>query len=353
VTNGWTGGQYSLFRVALAAGAAVSAIGAPAPLGLGAMALALCLPLLLGYRDRWAALALAGLQVAGLWGPSPWGPSPGVGALLLMGLLVAHAFAPVAPWGSWDARARADAGHGWALPPAVYAAGWIALALCYAGSGYAALAPASVEAFAQRGVLEWAGIALALLFAPLALARRLRPRLWTAGLAVQLVPAAFGLADLGFAIWLLHFFAFDPAWVRARALPGPAAVFYDGHCGLCHRVVRFLLSEDADGSAFRFAPLDSDAFRSQLSAHERDALPDSVVVLAPGRVPRVRSAAALDLAERLGGLWRVAALALRPVPQAWLDRVYDGVAASRQRVFGREDEACPRVSTDLRSRFLD
>ena len=35
----------------------------------------------------------------------------------------------------------------------------------------------------------------------------------------------------------------------------PDQVFYDGHCGLCHRTVLFLLTRDRDGALFRFGPL--------------------------------------------------------------------------------------------------
>jgi len=342
VKNGWTGAQYSLFRAALAAAAAIAAASAPAPLGLGVVSLVLSALLGVGYRDRWAALALAGLQAARFQGQAP-----DAGALLLTGLLVAHAFVPSAPWGSWDARARTDAGHGWALPPALFAAVWVALSLCYAGSAYAALD-------AERSLLQWAGLAFALVFAPLACVARARPVLWVAGIAVQLAPASlFGLPELGVPIWLLHFLAFDPAWVPPRPLAAPATVFYDGHCGLCHGVVRFLISEDVDGSAFRFAPLDSDAFRSGLPADERAQLPDSVVLRDPAGALLVRWAAVENVAQRLGGIWRAAATALRPVPDAWLDRAYDQVAAHRALVFGREEEACPRLSAELLERFVD
>jgi hypothetical protein len=42
---------------------------------------------------------------------------------------------------------------------------------------------------------------------------------------------------------MLHFFTFDPAWVKPFGAE-TEMIFYDGHCGLCHRAVRFVLAED-------------------------------------------------------------------------------------------------------------
>ena len=64
-----------------------------------------------------------------------------------------------------------------------------------------------------------------------------------------------------------------------------------------------------------------------------------------------RSSAVLYLLERLGGLWRVLAVAARVLPRTLRDRAYDAVARHRYRVFGRTDAACPVVPENLRSRF--
>jgi len=39
------------------------------------------------------------------------------------------------------------------------------------------------------------------------------------------------------------------------------------------------------------------------------------------------------------------------VPRPLRDRLYDLVARTRYRLFGREDEACPVIPEELRSRF--
>src|SRR5947207_1623893 len=80
-------------------------------------------------------------------------------------------------------------------------------------------------------------------------------------------------------------------------------VFYDGGCGLCHRLVKFILPRDRVGR-FRFAALDSDVFRASVPEGQRAGLPDSVVVkTGDGRV-LVRSEATGYILRRLGGFWR-------------------------------------------------
>jgi predicted DCC family thiol-disulfide oxidoreductase YuxK len=131
----------------------------------------------------------------------------------------------------------------------------------------------------------------------------------------------------------------------------PERLFYDGSCALCHWAVRFVLARDRDGRAFRFAPLDSDAFRSAVPEAARAALPDSFVIeTSDGRL-LTRSSAVLHALGRLGTPWRALGRVARIVPRALLDALYDFVARVRYRVFGRETEACPVIPKELRSRF--
>ena len=129
-------------------------------------------------------------------------------------------------------------------------------------------------------------------------------------------------------------------------------VFYDGHCGLCHRTVRFLLARDKDGERFRFAPLDSEAFRSSFSEHERSGFPESLIVYTSTGEVLTRSTASLYLLWRLGGLWRLLGEVLLLVPLGLRDALYDRVARMRRRLFAAPTEACPLTPPELRSRFL-
>jgi predicted DCC family thiol-disulfide oxidoreductase YuxK len=131
----------------------------------------------------------------------------------------------------------------------------------------------------------------------------------------------------------------------------PERLFYDGSCALCHWAVRFVLARDPEGRAFRFAPLDSEAFRGAVPEAVRASLPDSFVIETTDGRLLTRSAAVLRVLDQLGGPWRILGRVARVVPRALLDGVYDFVARVRYRVFGREPEACPAIPKELRSRF--
>jgi predicted DCC family thiol-disulfide oxidoreductase YuxK len=293
-------------------------------------------------------------------------------------MLLAHACLPPAPYGSLAARGRTDPGNGWSMPPAIFLVAWVLMALGYTYSGYTKLvSPSWLNGTAVARVLDnplarptplrewllhlpdwalhgatWTALVLELGFAPLALFRRLRPWLWTVLLMMHFsLMTLIDFTDLSLGMVMLHLFAFDPAWVRSRAAAATEMVFYDGHCGLCHRTVRFVLAEDRSGDAFRFAPLDSDAFRQALPEAERARLPDSIVVqTADGRV-LTRSAAILHILLRLGGIWRLVGVAGRCIPAAVRDRLYDGIARIRRRVFAAPAAACPILPPHLRARF--
>ena len=89
------------------------------------------------------------------------------------------------------------------------------------------------------------------------------------------------------------------------------AVLFDGDCALCTSSVSFLRAHTRDGS-LRFVPRDSSA------AHQVDSL-----VLIRGDRVYVRSAAAVRLAGRLRGAWRLLAL-LWVIPRPLRDWAYDG-----------------------------
>jgi predicted DCC family thiol-disulfide oxidoreductase YuxK len=411
LSHGWTGGQYSVFRAALGlylaihyaqllpwgaeifsnrgvlpdASASPLVFLFPSPLGwfdspalvtaLLAAGVALALLLMLGARDRAAALGLAWLQAC-LLGRNPLISNPAIPFIGWM--LLAHACVPRAAYGAWSARGRTDPRGGWSFPSEIFLAAWVVMSLAYSYSGYyKLLSPSWVDGSALARVLEnplarpgplrewllalpplllplatWGALGLELLFAPLALVARVRPWLWLAMVGLHLgLLGLVAFADLTAGMLLLHWFTSDPAWLPGSRPGTTDRVFYDGSCGLCHRAVRFFLAEDRAGSAFRYAPLDSDAARQALGANALRSLPDSIVIATATGEVLTRSAAILHAGERLGGLWRLLAGLARCVPRALRDRVYDWIARNRRRVFARPDAACPLLPPDLRARF--
>lgn len=412
LSNGWTGGQYSLFRAILglylaihlaslvpwatelfsSAGmipdAAASPLARLFPNVLGwldppwmvtallAAGIAGSLLLAIGWHDRWAAVAVWYVWAC-LLGRNPLILNPGIP--YVGWILLAHACLPRAPFLSWDARGRADPGGGWRFSPALFAAAWIVMAVGYTYSGVAKLtSPSWLDGSALARILDnplarpgplrelflalpppllaagtWGVLLLEIAYAPLALLRRARPWLWGAMLVLHLsLIGLIDFADLSLGMVMLHLFTFDPAWIPRRSPGVVETLFYDGACGLCHRAVRFLLAEDPDGIAFRFAPLGSDTFVAHVPEAERARLPDSLVLLTvDGRV-LTRSAAVRHLMERLGGIWRALAAALHVVPAAAQDATYDAIARLRHRLFARPKDACPLLPPHLRARFL-
>ena len=136
--------------------------------------------------------------------------------------------------------------------------------------------------------------------------------------------------------------------VLERAEEHPIVLF-DGVCNFCQGVVRFALARDR-AARFRFAPLQSDLGRALLAGHglDADALDTFVVVDQAGA--HARSDAVLRLALGLGAPWAWL-WPLRAVPKRVRDWLYDRIARSRYRWFGRL-EACPTPPPGWRDRFL-
>jgi predicted DCC family thiol-disulfide oxidoreductase YuxK len=131
--------------------------------------------------------------------------------------------------------------------------------------------------------------------------------------------------------------------------PSGPILLFDGVCNLCNGIVQWVIARDARAQ-FRFASLQSDAGRGLLSRHglPLDAL--DTVVLLDGGAHFTKSDAALEVARRLGGVYRLAAAA-KLVPRPLRDVVYDWVARNRYARWGKRAE-CWIPTPELRERFL-
>jgi len=133
---------------------------------------------------------------------------------------------------------------------------------------------------------------------------------------------------------------------------GTTIVFYDGHCGLCHGFVLFLLRRDADGSRFQYAPLQGSTLKELVSEENRVGLPDSIVVMKPEGGLLIRSSAVLFTLGKLHVGWRICSAILSIVPRVLSDMVYRGVARVRKKIFRTPPGVCPLVPPELAGRFL-
>jgi len=133
--------------------------------------------------------------------------------------------------------------------------------------------------------------------------------------------------------------------------PTAEMLFYDGHCGLCHGAVKFVVKRDRAGHAFRFAPLQGPTFEARVPAERRVGLPDSIIVLTNEGALLARSDAVLHILRRLGGGWKILAGVFAVIPRALRDAAYNFIARIRYGIFGRRDDLCPIMPPDLRARF--
>ena len=139
--------------------------------------------------------------------------------------------------------------------------------------------------------------------------------------------------------------------------PDELVVLYDGVCGLCNGLVKFVLPRDRR-LRIRFAALQGAYAGAVLARHgivPPPGDPQSIVLVAHPGTPSerlyVRSEAALRIGRALSGAWRLVGL-FRVVPRPLRDWVYDRVAKNRYRIFGRYD-ACPMPTPESRARFVD
>jgi predicted DCC family thiol-disulfide oxidoreductase YuxK len=169
---------------------------------------------------------------------------------------------------------------------------------------------------------------------------------------------------------------------RSQTMSHPI-LLYDGVCGLCNRLVQFILRRDPAG-VFRFVSLQSAVAGRLLERHgvEGSEL-DTVYVVVDAELPEERllgrSDAVIFILRQLGradhrsagqaraavptqatatptpttgaSVWSVAAVLLSLIPRVIRDWGYGMIARNRYRMFGRYD-TCPMPSEETRDRFL-
>jgi predicted DCC family thiol-disulfide oxidoreductase YuxK len=127
-------------------------------------------------------------------------------------------------------------------------------------------------------------------------------------------------------------------------------ILFDGVCNLCNQSVQFVIRHDPN-SRFRFAALQSDFGRSELTKHQLDSDKLLSIVLLIGDKVYDRSRAALEIARRLDGLMPLMYVFVI-VPPFIRNFVYDWIARNRYKWFGKIDE-CMIPTPELRARFIN
>lgn len=260
----------------------------------------------------------------------------------------------------------------------IFWAAWIVLALSYSYSGYTKLLSPSwfhgetVEIVLNNplardhalnslmlslpsgllALLTWFVLYVELLLAPLALFKSLRPWLWSAMLAVQFGFLIFlDFADLTIPMLLFHLLTFDSRWFSGKSYreQGSPVLHYDGDCGFCHGLPKFILEEDKQG-LFTYSPQQSEFSKSELRKLGVQLKSDSII-LQVGPVIYLESDAVIKILEILGGFWRVTAALLRLIPRSFRNKTYQFVGRHRHRFMAAPDMLCPVLPDNYRKRF--
>jgi len=214
-------------------------------------------------------------------------------------------------------------------------------------------------------LMTWGSLALEILFAPLALFALIRPWVWLAMVGMQIgILGVISFADLTAGMLLVHLFVFDGRWIPARrsetaetayskhkARAAAEIVFFDGSCVMCNQSARMLMAVDYAG-VLKFATLNSASLDAALPLEKRKQLPDSILVKLTDGTMLARSDAILAIGATLGGGLGLSAMFLRLMPRRVRDSVYDLIAKSRYRMFGRTAESCGLIPKEQRSRIL-
>jgi predicted DCC family thiol-disulfide oxidoreductase YuxK len=133
-------------------------------------------------------------------------------------------------------------------------------------------------------------------------------------------------------------------------------ILFDGVCGLCNRLVRFVLKRDQH-DRFRFAPLQSKLAAEILSRHGiSPGNLDTVYVVHRSNATQekllARSDAVRFVLSHLGILWSAVGAIFGLLPRAVQNALYDFVARNRYQTFGKT-ESCPLPREKDRAKFVD
>ena len=133
-------------------------------------------------------------------------------------------------------------------------------------------------------------------------------------------------------------------------------LLFDGECGLCNRLVRWLLRIDRRGQ-LRFAALQSQAAQNYLRSVGLPTQDFDSLVFVPdwnnwnAAAPRLRTDGALSALALVGGGWTWLAKVLRCAPAPLRDVIYRLIARFRYRLFGAY-KPTPLPNPSWANRFL-
>ena len=126
-------------------------------------------------------------------------------------------------------------------------------------------------------------------------------------------------------------------------------IIFDGVCVLCSGSAELVLRHDRQ-QRFRLLAAQSALGQALYAHYGLDPQDYETMILIADGVAYFKSEAGIRIAEGLGLPWSLAAV-FRVLPRRLRDRLYDGIARNRYRLFGKR-EHCYLASDADRARFL-
>jgi len=126
-------------------------------------------------------------------------------------------------------------------------------------------------------------------------------------------------------------------------------ILFDGVCNFCDSSVNFIIDKDSK-NIFKFAALQSEKGQEILDYFKlpKDDF-DSFVLIEDNKIYK-KSSAALKIANKLGGIWKIL-YPLIIIPKPIRDFFYNLIAKNRYKLFGKKD-ACRIPTPQFKEKFL-
>lgn len=123
----------------------------------------------------------------------------------------------------------------------------------------------------------------------------------------------------------------------------PPTLFYDGDCGLCHRVIRIIQKVDRK-KHIRYVSLQSEEAKRFKESLTPDMAEADTIYLSIDKRRYMKARAVMHVCGYVGGWYWAVYGVLYITPSALRDKLYDIIASNRYRIFGENIHSCPLPS---------
>ena len=121
-------------------------------------------------------------------------------------------------------------------------------------------------------------------------------------------------------------------------------------CNLCNKIVQFVIKNDKEAN-IKFASLHSEFGQNLLKKYNLPTHDLDTVVFVKNNKAFIKSSAILEILKAFKFPWNLTYVFII-LPKFFRDFIYNKIANSRYRVFGKSD-SCMIPNPDYKSRFLD